>query len=113
MSFARAEVRIEARWTEESVEIAVVDDGPGFPPAVLSRLGEPYISDRAAARPADSEVAGGLGLGLFISKALLERTGAELRIANRLAPHHGAVAAVSWPRRQFAAEARAGVLEPI
>ena len=62
----------------------------------------------AAARPADSDVAGGLGLGLFISKALLERTGAELRIANRLSPHHGAVAAVSRARRQFATEPRAG-----
>jgi len=109
MSFARAEVRIEAKWTEESVEIAVVDDGPGFPAAVLSRLGEPYLSDRAAARRLDSDVADGLGLGLFISKALLERTGAELRIANRVAPQRGAVAAVSWPRRQFAAEARAVV----
>jgi two-component system, sensor histidine kinase RegB len=100
-------VSVTANWTEERVNIAVVDDGPGFPPAVLNGLGEPFISDRAAARRSDPEEAGGLGLGLFISKALLERTGAELRIANRLMPHHGAVATISWPRREFDAEARA------
>jgi two-component system sensor histidine kinase RegB len=107
MAFASAEVRIAANWTEERVDIAVLDDGPGFPPAILSGLGEPFISDRAAARRSDPETAGGLGLGLFISKALLERTGAELRIANRVMPYHGAVATISWPRREFGTEARA------
>jgi two-component system sensor histidine kinase RegB len=104
IAFARAEVRIEASWSRDRVEISIADDGPGFPAAVLQRLGEPYISDRSAARRADAEA--GLGLGLFIAKALLERTGAELRIGNLAAPRRGARALVSWPRRLFGSENR-------
>ena len=110
VAFARTEARIEATWNRDRVEIAISDDGPGFSAQVLQRLGEPYISDRSAARVAEPD-AGGLGLGLFIAKALLERTGAELSIANRPAPAHGAVATVKWPRRLFESEESAYFLE--
>ncbi len=100
VAYARAQVRIEATWSRDKVEIVILDDGPGFPPAVLQRLGEPYISDRSAARRPDPDA--GLGLGLFIAKALLERAGAELRIGNRLPPNSGARAVVVWPRREVA-----------
>ena len=99
ISFARSAVEIEATWTRERVEIAIIDDGPGFPQQVLLRMGEPYISDRTASRRAGAEA--GLGLGLFIAKALLERTGAELTISNLAPPQRGARAAVSWPRQIF------------
>ncbi len=99
VAFADARVRIEATWTRDKVEVAVRDDGPGFPPAVLQRLGEPYISDRSAARRADAEA--GLGLGLFIAKALLARTGAELKIGNASGRDGGARAVAAWPRRLF------------
>jgi two-component system sensor histidine kinase RegB len=62
-------------------------------------LGEPYISDRTASRRAGAEA--GLGLGLFIAKALLERTGAELTIGNLAPPERGARAGVAWPRQLF------------
>ena len=53
---------------------------------MLNRLGEPYLTER------DEEgIAGGLGLGFFISKTLLERTGAKLEVRNRRPPHHGAM----------------------
>jgi two-component system sensor histidine kinase RegB len=99
ISFARSQVHIEATWTRERIEIAIVDDGPGFPQQVLLRMGEPYISDRTASRRAGAEA--GLGLGLFIAKALLERTGAQLTIGNLSPPERGARAAVSWPRHDF------------
>ena len=97
-------MRIEASWSRDKVEIAIADDGPGFSAAVLQRLGEPYISDRRVARRADSDA--GLGLGLFIAKALLERTGAELKIDNLAPPRRGARAVVTWPRRLFGSETR-------
>ena len=100
VAFAVTRARIEATWTRETVEVVIGDDGPGFPPVVLQRLGEPYISDRNAGRRADAE--GGLGLGLFISKALLERTGAGLKIGNP--PEGGARAVVSWPRQLFGSQ---------
>ncbi len=99
ISFAHSRVQVEATWTKDRVEIAIVDDGPGFPQTVLLRLGEPYISDRTASRRASVE--SGLGLGLFIAKALLERTGAQLTIGNLPTPERGARAVVSWPRRRF------------
>jgi two-component system sensor histidine kinase RegB len=98
VGFARARVDIEARWDAESVEISIFDDGPGFAPGVLSRLGEPYITER------DEEgAAGGLGLGFFIAKTLLERTGAKLNMKNRKAPLEGAIVRVRWPRSSIEA----------
>ncbi|HWA01150.1 MAG TPA: ActS/PrrB/RegB family redox-sensitive histidine kinase [Caulobacterales bacterium] len=92
VGFAHARVEIEARWTADTVEIAVADDGPGFAPGVLARLGEPYLTEREAG------AAGGLGLGFFIAKTLLERTGAKLLVRNRAAPAQGAVVRARWPR---------------
>lgn len=67
--------------------IAIRDDGPGFPPAVLSAIGDPFISTRAD----DGEH---MGLGIFIAQTLLERVGAELSFANR----RGAEVVIRWPR---------------
>ncbi len=93
VGFANTRVDIEASWSSEQVEIMVLDDGPGFAPAILNRLGEPYLTER------DREgVAGGLGLGFFISKTLLERTGGRLDVRNERPPGRGAVVKTVWPR---------------
>lgn len=93
VGFARTRVDIEARWNAETIEITVRDDGPGFASAILNRLGEPYLTER------DEEgIAGGLGLGFFISKTLLERTGAQLDVRNRRPPNRGAMVKAVWPR---------------
>jgi two-component system sensor histidine kinase RegB len=100
VGFANSRVDIEARWDAEHIIITVRDDGPGFAPGVLNRLGEPYLTER------DREgAAGGLGLGFFISKTLLERTGAKLEMRNRRPPRIGAVVKVTWPRAAIEAEA--------
>jgi two-component system sensor histidine kinase RegB len=100
VGFARTRVDIEARWDTDTVEIVIRDDGPGFAPGVLNRLGEPYLTVR------DEEgAAGGLGLGFFISKTLLERTGAKLETRNRRPPNEGAVVKVLWPRSAIEAPA--------
>ncbi|MEQ1491218.1 MAG: ActS/PrrB/RegB family redox-sensitive histidine kinase, partial [Terricaulis sp.] len=100
VGFARTRVDIEARWTADTIEIAVRDDGPGFAPAILNRLGEPYLTER------DEEgIAGGLGLGFFISKTLLERSGAKLEVRNRRPPHPGALVKAVWPRAAIEAPA--------
>jgi two-component system sensor histidine kinase RegB len=98
VGFAAARVEIEARWDANEVAITVRDDGPGFSPAILGRLGEPYLTER------DREgVAGGLGLGFFISKTLLERTGAKLEVRNRRPPNQGAMVKTVWPRSSIEA----------
>jgi two-component system sensor histidine kinase RegB len=96
VDFARSTVTLHWRWDAETVGISVVDDGDGFRPEILDRIGEPYMSSRQG-----SEAGGGLGLGLFIAKTLLERSGATLRFRNSSALGEGAVAEIEWTREQF------------
>lgn len=98
VGFARTRVDIEGRWSADTVEIVVRDDGPGFAPAILNRLGEPYLTERD-----HQGAAGGLGLGFFISKTLLERTGAKLEVRNRRPPNQGAVVKTVWSRTSIEA----------
>ena len=100
IDFARARIRIDLHWDVTLVRITIEDDGPGFRPEVLARLGDPYISTKGPDRRAKSEE-GGLGLGLFIAKTLLERSGALVAVANAKPPLTGARIVVSWPRASF------------
>jgi two-component system, sensor histidine kinase RegB len=103
VQFARSEVRVTTSWSEETVAVDVIDDGPGFPQPVLARIGEPYISGR-------SGEAQHMGLGIFIAQSLLERTGARLDFANRA--DGGAEVMVEWRRNDLAlSEPRAQVKE--
>ena len=100
--FAESRVTIEACWSPHEVFIEVRDDGPGYAPDILLRVGEPYVTTRSAAeRTEDSEEGGGLGLGLFIAKTLIERSGAELTLTNTAPPASGAIARIVWPRHAF------------
>lgn len=101
--FAESRIDIVARWSPDQVWIEIRDDGPGFAPEVLLRVGEPYVTTRGRARASD-EGASGLGLGLFIAKTLIERSGAQLVLTNVVAPGHGAVARIAWPRSAFTDE---------
>ena len=103
VDFATAQVNVIAGWTADRVTITIADDGPGFSPSILGTLGEPYVTTRGDPdrAPSSGDQGGGLGLGFFIAKTLLERSGAELEIANRELPQTGAVVQVSWPRATF------------
>jgi two-component system sensor histidine kinase RegB len=108
VDFARNAVEVNAWWNNETVEIVVSDDGPGFAPDILKRIGQPYLtrrrgSDEALASPQGGTQGGGLGLGVFIARTLLERTGAKVSFSNRTFPDHGAVVQIVWPRRRFEA----------
>ncbi len=100
IDFAASEVRITMRWSEAVVTIGIADDGPGFSPDVLTRVGEPYITSRGSRR-AKVDEGSGLGLGLFIAKTLLERSGATVTTGNAPAPEQGARIEVTWPRVSF------------
>ena len=100
VDFARGTVEVNAWWNTEMVEIAISDDGPGFAPDILKRIGEPYLSRRRSADDAQGEQRG-LGLGVFIARTLLERTGAKVSFTNRIFPDHGAVVRIVWPRKRF------------
>jgi len=100
VGFAEKVVVIRASWTKSTVKIVVADDGRGFPPNILARIGEPYLSQREGVRR-NEEAGGGLGLGLFIARSLLERSRATLQFDNAPPPAHGAVATVEWPRSAY------------
>ena len=100
VDFARKTVEVNAWWNSDTVEIVISDDGPGFAPDILKRIGEPYLSRR---RSTDDPQRRGLGLGVFIARTLLERTGARASFRNRTFPDHGAVVQIAWPRARFEA----------
>lgn len=96
VDFARTKVIIRAEVRDRDVRICVLDDGPGIPHDVLGALGEPYVSSRS-----DGD---GLGLGVFIAKTLLERTGAAMFISN--CSGGGAQFEMIWPREALLPENR-------
>lgn len=105
-AFAASKVLITARWGEAGMQISVHDDGPGFSADILARLGEPYVSQRARSRTAAAQK-GGMGLGFFIAKTLLERSGAKVVFGNLgwsdESGAKGAWVEVSWPVEAVAA----------
>ncbi|MEL7215375.1 MAG: ActS/PrrB/RegB family redox-sensitive histidine kinase [Pseudomonadota bacterium] len=122
VDFASTTVWIDVTWSETTLRIVVGDDGPGYPPDLMARLGDPFVRRRSGA-PVDPQRPGyeGMGLGLFIAKTLLERSGAALTFANgretawRPRPVEtqadagrsrplGAVVECAWPRRRIEAD---------
>jgi two-component system, sensor histidine kinase RegB len=100
VDFAHSTVEVNAWWNADSVEMVISDDGPGIAPDMLKRIGEPYLSRRPGADDAQNGHSG-LGLGVFIARTLLERTGAKVSFTNRVFPDHGAVVQIAWPRDRF------------
>lgn len=102
VDFAAATIWIDVRERETTIRISVSDDGPGFKTEVLDMLGDPYVTTRGRGRVRSDGDYQGMGLGLFIAKTLLERSGARVVFTNarrrdRTGPT-GAVVACIWPR---------------
>jgi two-component system, sensor histidine kinase RegB len=104
--FAASLVRVEAEWNASTLQVTVEDDGPGFSPDIIERIGEPYITSRPSdyalgeseMAPSSAELGKheGMGLGFFIAKTLLEQTGATVKALNPA--EGGARVTVAWPR---------------
>ncbi|MFD1160158.1 sensor histidine kinase RegB [Roseovarius aestuarii] len=106
VDFSKANVWVESSWDEDTITLRIIDDGNGFPPQLLGRIGEPFMRRRTGS---DTQRPGyeGMGLGLFIAKTLLERSGADMSFANGTGspgagkgriPQKGAVVELTWPR---------------
>lgn len=116
VDFAQANVWVESQWSDSAISVRIMDDGKGYAPQVIGRIGDPFVRRRRSA-PDHGQRPGyeGMGLGLFIAKTLLERTGAELSFANGVdrygrfgqnSERSGAVVEVVWPRPKI--DARRG-----
>ncbi|MDX1819488.1 MAG: sensor histidine kinase RegB [Paracoccaceae bacterium] len=111
VDFARANVWVETTWDDDTVSVRIMDDGMGYPPSMMGRIGDPFMRLRRS-EPERSQRPEyeGMGLGLFIAKTLLERSGAELSFANGRDPYLvsgeqpekcGAIVEVVWPRAKI------------
>ena len=117
VDFAVDQVRVEVSWSDDVIGIRIMDDGSGFPQSLLGRIGDPFVRRRRSESAKDRRPGyEGMGLGLFIAKTLLERSGATLRFANGGArvlagKRGGAIVSVEWPRGKIEAsveDARGG-----
>jgi len=107
VDFARSTVWVDGEWTATRIIVRIVDDGEGFAPQLIGRIGDPFLRFRRADQDSQKRPEyEGMGLGLFIAKTLLERTGAELTFANAADPflarderpdRCGALVEVRWP----------------
>jgi two-component system sensor histidine kinase RegB len=68
-----AQVRWRVRRQEEWLLVLVEDRGPGIPPQIADALGKRYVSRKQ----------GGLGLGVLLSSASIERLGGEVTLLER------------------------------
>ena len=108
VDFAETTVQIDIHWNKSDIAVRISDDGPGFPPSVIGRIGDPYVRRRRAnEEKAQRPGYQGMGLGLFIAKTLLERSGAKLSFGNSRRHGHarwtghatgGAMVTLTWSR---------------
>jgi two-component system sensor histidine kinase RegB len=101
VDFARERVVVRAHWNADAVDVTISDDGPGFAADILDRIGEPYVTSRRRSPHNTDEEPTGLGLGFFIAKTLLERSGATLTFENGSFPDRGAIIRLRWRRNEF------------
>jgi two-component system, sensor histidine kinase RegB len=107
VDFAQSQVWVDASWGAGEIRLRITDDGPGYPPDLMGRLGDPFLSRRVQAQNPDRPGYEGMGLGLFIAKTLLERSGARVTFLNASDPflsaedkrdRGGAIVQVIWPQ---------------
>jgi two-component system sporulation sensor kinase C len=80
----------------ERIELTVADEGPGVEPAQLERIFEPLFTTKPRGH------SGGAGLGLAITRSLVQMMGGTIRVRN--AQPHGAIFTVDLPRGGAGAE---------
>jgi len=116
--FATGAVWVSATYSPQQVVLEVADDGPGFAPDILAQLGAPYTSSRRRETrlPDDEDDSNfGLGLGFFIARTLLQRSGAAVTARNLQkteliegAMPGGACVRIEWPRARLEKGQQAG-----
>ena len=87
-------VRIAAMGFEDRVEIIVEDDGPGIPEDALERIFQRFYTDR----PEADSFGKNSGLGLSISRQIIETHRGTIYAENRGHPESGARFIINLPR---------------
>src|SRR5262249_35029477 len=63
---------VSTRWQGSQARLTVRDNGPGFPPEIMARVFEPYVTTKTK----------GTGLGLAIVKKIIEEHNGSIEIRN-------------------------------
>lgn len=79
-------LQLSLDWNAREIILRIRDRGPGIALEIAERLGKPFVTSKGK----------GLGLGLFLSHATVERHGGEIRLFNH--PQGGTEAVVRLPR---------------
>jgi two-component system sensor histidine kinase RegB len=85
ISFAYNEILVIAEATDEQYFIKIRDDGPGFDKKFIANFGKPFYSSRP-------EKGVNMGLGLFITKQMIENLNGEISVQN----NNGAEVILTW-----------------
>ncbi len=93
-------LRFTASWDAEHCRIEILDAGPGLDAEARQRHGEAFFTTKVDG----GERAGGLGIGLFLSNATLERLGGKVELFNREPPQSGACTRVTLPLARLKAQ---------
>jgi two-component system sensor histidine kinase RegB len=88
---AGAAVDFELRWDQHTVHMDIADRGAGVRSDLAPRLGQPFVTGKP----------GGLGLGVYLARAVIERLGGSLTITPRTGG--GTLASVCVPLAALAA----------
>jgi two-component system sensor histidine kinase RegB len=86
-SLPQSPVVVRAAAVAGQCRIEIEDTGPGMPPEVLARAGEPFFTTKAPGQ--------GMGLGLYLARTVLTRLGATLQLDSK--PGRGTTATVALP----------------
>ena len=111
VDFANSAIWVDYSWDDENITIRISDDGRGYPEHMLKRIGDPFVRSKKQGSDHNQRPGyKGMGLGLFIAKTLLERTGASLKFANgsnadsvrqKSTERSGAIVQITWERSQI------------
>jgi two-component system sensor histidine kinase RegB len=96
IKFSKSQIQIEIDQNKRNTNITISDDGQGFQDDVISNLGQPYLKSEKVNKNKK-----GMGLGVFISKSLLERCNTQVMFQNKK-NNSGAVIKITWVNSQMA-----------
>jgi signal transduction histidine kinase len=92
VKYGAGPVSVRVEPVDGAVRIAVADSGPGIPPTEQGRIFEKFYRSG----PTLTRTPGGTGLGLYISRELVDRMGGRLRVESE--PGAGTTFVVELPR---------------
>jgi len=92
-------LRVVARWDRQCCQIEIVDHGPGLSEDNADRLGQAFFTTKTPS----AEQPGGLGIGLFLANATIERFGGKVELFNRDDGSRGACTRITLPLSQLGA----------